>query len=172
MPHTSTNPREIVDQAVRGTYDIPEFQRGFVWSPEKVKNLLDSLCREYPMGSILCWRATDYGSARTTASAEGNRLWIVDGQQRTTALCLLLGKRPYWFPAPNPWNTHFEKCNVKVNLLSVPDDLELSLPNPILNKSPNWVAVRELVNLEQADIPERPSRSSWLLVRRQLTRKT
>lgn len=153
MAHSSTNPRNIVEQAVQGTLDIPEFQRGFVWPPEKVKNLLDSLCRDYPMGSILCWRASEYESARTTSSSEGKRVWIVDGQQRTTALCLLLGKRPYWFPAPELWNTHFQKCDVRVNLLSNPEDLELSLPNPVITKSSQWIPIRSLLNLPETDIP-------------------
>lgn len=153
MPHNTTNPRDIVKQAVGGIYDIPEFQRGFVWSPEKVKNLLDSLCRDYPLGSILCWRAPDYESARTSSSSETGRLWIVDGQQRTTALCLLLGKKPHWFPAPEAWNSHFRKCDVRVNLLSDPEDVELSLVNPIINKQPHWVSVRHIVNLNEQEIP-------------------
>src|SRR5262249_21774271 len=82
-----------------------------------------------------------------------SRLWIVDGQQRTTALCLLLGKRPYWFPAPGPWNTHFAKCDVKVNLLSDPEDIDLSLPNPIINRKPKWLSVPELVQLPETEIP-------------------
>ena len=153
MPHNTTNAREIAKQAVNGTYDIPEFQRGFVWSPEKVKNLLDSLCRDYPLGSILCWRADEYQSARTAASTEGSRVWIVDGQQRTTALCLLLGKRPYWFPAPDPWNSLYKKCDVHVDLHSDPNDIQLSLPNPIIASTVKWVSVRDLLNLTEADIP-------------------
>jgi hypothetical protein len=121
---------EIVDAAVSGRFDIPEFQRGFVWSPEKVKNLLDSLCRDYPLGSILCWRSGEYTSAREVSTTEANRLWIVDGQQRTTATCLILGKKPYWFPSPEPWNTLYRKCDVRVNLLSQDNEIELSLPNP------------------------------------------
>ena len=57
MAHSALKTHEIVDAAVCGRFDIPEFQRGFVWSPEKVKNLLDSLCRDYPLVSILCWRS-------------------------------------------------------------------------------------------------------------------
>lgn len=155
MPHSATNPRNIVEQAVQGTLDIPEFQRGFVWSPEKVKNLLDSLCRDYPMGSILCWRSTGYDSPRFAAGANEGRVWIVDGQQRTTALCLILGRRPYWFPAPGQWNTHFAKCDVRVNLLSAPDDLELSLPNPVISRDSKWVSVRELLNLAEMAIPSK-----------------
>jgi uncharacterized protein with ParB-like and HNH nuclease domain len=33
--------------------DIPEFQREFVWDPEQVKLLAESLHRDYPVGSLL-----------------------------------------------------------------------------------------------------------------------
>jgi uncharacterized protein with ParB-like and HNH nuclease domain len=64
MPFKTLSPRNVVDDAVAGRLDIPEFQRGFVWQPEKVKNLLDSLCRDYPVGAILAWRSRDYQAAR------------------------------------------------------------------------------------------------------------
>jgi hypothetical protein len=153
MAHSALKTHEIVDAAVSGRFDIPEFQRGFVWSPEKVKNLLDSLCRDYPLGSILCWRSGDYTSARMVPAAEANRLWIVDGQQRATAMCLILGKKPYWFPSPEPWNTLYRKCDVRVNLLPEGDEVELSLPNPVIAKSAHWVPVRELLVLSERDKP-------------------
>ncbi len=152
MPHAATNPQELIKRAVSGELDIPEFQRGFVWSPEKVKNLLDSLCRDYPLGAILCWRASTYESARTVSSAGTQRLWVVDGQQRTTALCLLVGKRPYWFPAPESWNRHFAACNIMLDLNSDPDELELSLLNPVIAKQPHWVPVRELLSLSDTEV--------------------
>jgi uncharacterized protein with ParB-like and HNH nuclease domain len=40
---------EIVRQAVNGDVNIPEFQRDFVWDPEKVKRLAESLYRNYPI---------------------------------------------------------------------------------------------------------------------------
>ncbi|MFE1027194.1 DUF262 domain-containing protein [Streptomyces sp. NPDC058818] len=32
---------------------LPKFQRGFVWTPEQVLYLLDSVRRNYPVGSLL-----------------------------------------------------------------------------------------------------------------------
>ena len=73
MAHTAKTAREIVDDAIFGRFDIPEFQRGFVWSPEKVKSLLDSLCRDYPLGSILLWQSPEYTSARGASTTESQR---------------------------------------------------------------------------------------------------
>ena len=153
MSHAAKSVAEIVEDAIAGRFDIPEFQRGFVWSPDKVKNLLDSLCRNYPLGSVLSWQATDYDSQRGAAGTGTQRIWIVDGQQRTTALCLILGKKPYWFPAPEPWNKLFAKTSIHVNLKSDPEDLDLSLPNPIITKQKVWHSVRELLEVTAEAVP-------------------
>src|SRR5688572_23150068 len=87
---------EIVKQAVGKSVDVPEFQRDFVWDPEQAKLLLESLYRDYPVGSFLLWDSSGYQEAKTAQGTQAS-LWIVDGQQRTTALCLLLGHKPYWW---------------------------------------------------------------------------
>ena len=45
--------REIVEKAVTQRWGIPEFQRGFVWTPRKVRDLIESLWRGCPIGSSL-----------------------------------------------------------------------------------------------------------------------
>jgi len=100
---------DLVDQSEGGTLDIPEFQRGFVWSSEKVKNLIDSLHRDYPTGLILLWSRPDYFSPRTAIGTQEPKLWIIDGQQRLTALCLVFGRKPYWWPDSGKWNNFDNK---------------------------------------------------------------
>ncbi len=39
-----------------GEIAIPEIQRPFVWDATKVRNLLDSLYRGYPVGYLIAWR--------------------------------------------------------------------------------------------------------------------
>ena len=39
----------------RGEYVLPAIQREFVWWPEQIERLFDSLMREYPIGSFLFW---------------------------------------------------------------------------------------------------------------------
>lgn len=54
---------EIVRQAVGKNIDIPEFQRDFVWDPDQVKLLAESLYREYPVSSFLLWDSSEYREA-------------------------------------------------------------------------------------------------------------
>ncbi len=79
---------DAVERAAAGKWDVPEFQREFVWNPDQVCALADSLWRDYPIGTLLLWQRQSAGQSP---------LWIADGQQRLTALCLLTGTAPSWF---------------------------------------------------------------------------
>jgi len=36
---------------------LPEMQRKYVWKTTQVRNLIDSIYRDYPSGSILIWES-------------------------------------------------------------------------------------------------------------------
>jgi hypothetical protein len=141
--------REIVNQAVNKKVDIPEFQREFVWGPEQVKKLAESLYHDYPVGSFLLWDSLKYQEAKTAQGTQASS-WIVDGQQRTTALCLLLGQKPYWWNDAEKWNKALERYDVMVNLLPDEGDdcLEFGLPNPIRRDDPRWISIRRVLGIE------------------------
>lgn len=139
---------EIVKQAVEKRLDIPEFQREFVWDPEQTKLLAESLYRDYPVGSFLLWDSSDYVESKLAEGAQAS-LWIVDGQQRTTALCLLLGRKPYWWPNAEDWNKALKRYDVLVKVGGEEgENAEFSLPNPIRRTDPSWVSVRDVVKLK------------------------
>src|ERR1035437_920398 len=35
---------------------LPDLQRDFVWKPDQIRLLMDSIMREYPFGSLLLWQ--------------------------------------------------------------------------------------------------------------------
>ncbi len=82
---------EAVREVASARWDIPEFQRRFVWQPAQVCALADSLWRNYPIGGLLLWNT---GAA--DEAPQGAPTWIADGQQRLTALCLMYGMEPPW----------------------------------------------------------------------------
>ena len=44
-------------RAIEGReYVLPAIQREFVWRPEQIERLFDSLMRGYPIGSFLFWK--------------------------------------------------------------------------------------------------------------------
>src|ERR687887_2871838 len=49
----------LVDMYKRGEMRLPEIQRHYVWRATRVRDLLDSLYRGYPSGSILMWETDE-----------------------------------------------------------------------------------------------------------------
>ncbi len=86
--------RGLIERVLSGTVRIPRFQRGFVWEPENVAFLMDSIYRGYPIGSVLFWRTTEQLTSERNLGPfhlpEPAKKWpidyVLDGQQRLTSL--------------------------------------------------------------------------------------
>jgi hypothetical protein len=143
--------RRLVEKVAIGDLDIPEFQREFVWTKDQVKDLLDSLIRGYPIGSLLIWDLSEYTSGRYIHEPQSRRKeWIVDGQQRIVSLCLLLSRKPYWMDT-NEWNNLLSKYKIKINVLT----LEVALEFPGLKKDPRWVYPQNILSIRSDEELER-----------------
>jgi hypothetical protein len=134
-----------IDDAALGNLNVPEFQRRYVWRPSKVADLVDSLWRGYPVGTLLLWDSA-YDSPRTALGNPARKLWIVDGQQRVTSLAILFGKKPYWWDDIEEWNRLFTKYEILVNFTRAKEEMEFGLTNPVRRKSNEWVSVRTILN--------------------------
>jgi hypothetical protein len=94
-----------------GRLHLPDLQRGFVWSSDRVRALYDSLYRSYPVGALLLWEPKWEGEApfatrpwdicppdevtfRGTPEAPRpvmpGSLFVLDGQQRLTSIFRLV----------------------------------------------------------------------------------
>jgi len=92
--------RELVNKVLRKELTLPEMQRGYVWKATRVRDLLDSLYRGYPSGTVLVWETdediTDHSLA-IQANQEptvNQKLLLLDGQQRVTSLTAILTGQP------------------------------------------------------------------------------
>ncbi|MGH8904307.1 MAG: DUF262 domain-containing protein [Egibacteraceae bacterium] len=90
----------ILESVDLGTIALPEFQRGYVWSREQVRGLMQSLYRRYPVGGLLLWQ-TRVGTTATRgnpAPEGGTVTLLLDGQQRITSLYgIVRGGPPEFF---------------------------------------------------------------------------
>lgn len=89
----------LVDMYKRGELRLPEIQRHYVWRATRVRDLLDSLYRGYPSGSILMWETDEAVPTRDSAiaqntSAFAGRKLLLDGQQRLTSLTAVINGEP------------------------------------------------------------------------------
>ncbi len=81
--------KQLVSDIALGRLALPELQRPFVWKKSKVRDLLDSMYRGFPVGYILLWNtAADVASKQVGVGdrQDAPTRFIVDGQQRLTSL--------------------------------------------------------------------------------------
>ena len=124
MYQTGATIKETIELIQRHEYVLPAIQREFVWKPEQIQRLFDSLMQGYPFGTFLLWLVEAENSheykfydfvreyherdnphcpplprrnARVTA--------VLDGQQRLTALNIgLCGSMAV--KQPNKWRNN------------------------------------------------------------------
>lgn len=90
----------VLDKIDSGTIALPEFQRSYVWSRRQVRDLVESLYRGFPVGSLLLWEtATESADARGEGQLQRGYVWLLlDGQQRMSSLYgLIRGSPPPFF---------------------------------------------------------------------------
>jgi hypothetical protein len=94
-----------------GRLHLPDLQRGFVWSADRVRALHDSLYRSYPVGALLLWEPqwegeapfstrpwdicppdeiTSRGTPEPPRPVLPGSLFVLDGQQRLTSIFRLV----------------------------------------------------------------------------------
>ncbi|GGL93009.1 hypothetical protein GCM10010840_33870 [Deinococcus aerolatus] len=111
-----------------GEIAIPEIQRPFVWDATKVRNLLDSLYRGYPVGYLIAWKNPDV-KLKNGRTSEGKRI-LIDGQQRVTALMAsLLGQ--------SVLTKDYQ--SVKLRIAFHPLEEKFEVTNPAIQKDPAWL---------------------------------
>lgn len=87
--------QNLVDSVESGVIQLPDLQRPFVWPKTKVRDLLDSMYRGYPVGELMFWNVAADAETRAIAG-ETSKIashQIVDGQQRLTSLYAVLKGR-------------------------------------------------------------------------------
>lgn len=92
---------QILDKIDENQLFIPAFQREFVWKRDNVKNLVDSLIKDYPIGTMLTWETNNPPELKGDWKydhRQGSVKILLDGQQRITSLYLLVrGKIPPYY---------------------------------------------------------------------------
>jgi hypothetical protein len=106
---------DLVALVARGGMRVPSFQRGLKWKAEDVVALFDSIYRGYPVGSILLRKGKadaarlQVGPISIDAPEMEAALWVVDGQQRLTALTVGLARSaPVPTTQQDPWVVYFD----------------------------------------------------------------
>ncbi|MEF3112452.1 GmrSD restriction endonuclease domain-containing protein [Streptomyces chrestomyceticus] len=137
---------QLAQRVLTGDILLPKFQRDFVWPREKVLDLLDSIARNYPIGSILLWQSRqELASERTIGGlAIADRKpdypvnYLLDGQQRLSTVCGAL----HWKPNGDPdsiWNIAFDiQTGEFIHLHTLDDPPLTQIPMRLLSDPANF----------------------------------
>lgn len=86
--------RQLLTRVAEGEIRIPAFQREFVWEPDRVQFLMDSIYKSFPIGTLLFWRTReklqsdrDLGPYVLPQPKDQYPIdYVLDGQQRLTSI--------------------------------------------------------------------------------------
>ena len=121
---------------------VPAFQREYVWRRKDAKNLISSLIKDYPTGTMLTWETNNppelKGDYKYTSSQGAVKL-ILDGQQRITTLYILMtGNIPPYYKEEEI------KYDIKPLYVNV-ETLELEYyKKQMMETNPLWVHITDI----------------------------
>ena len=107
---------------------IPEIQRPFVWKSTKVRDLMDSLYRGYPVGYLITWQNPDV--RLKDGSKSGGKTILIDGQQRVTALKAALDGREVV-------NNSYEDVRITIAFHPLTERFETA--TPAIRRNKEWI---------------------------------
>lgn len=146
----------ILDDVKSGKISVPEFQRDFVWSTKQIIDLFDSILKGYPIGSLILWKPeslsfsclNNLGGLDIQLSEEPDRLYVLDGRQRLTALLSSL----------YPGGEYYDRICIDLNemqILNIPQGRSHKLNILGLGKAFDTYSLVEYIdNVRQSNLTE------------------
>ncbi|MDN8617289.1 GmrSD restriction endonuclease domain-containing protein [Variovorax ginsengisoli] len=108
---------------------IPELQRPFVWDSVKVRDLMDSLYKGYPVGYLITWQSV--GAKLKGGQIAAHQQILIDGQQRITALrAAVAGLKVI--------NKRYKPVRITISFNPITE--EFATLTPVIERSPQWIA--------------------------------
>jgi len=157
--------KEAIASIEDGDYVLPSIQREFVWEPDQMETLFDSLMRDYPISTFLFWKVKaenvkkfqfysflcDYherdAKHNHPATLSGNKdvIGVLDGQQRLTSLYVSLrGSYASRLSYHRVSSDHaYPKKKLHLNLLRKSQEMEMEYDFKFLTKEEGEVRNRE-----------------------------
>jgi len=155
---------DVVKSIRNDEFRLPSIQRSFVWEPERICKLMDSVMNDYPIGSFLIWAPPSTMKIRTRKfiqeyktgmrliseedTTQTSRYLVLDGQQRLQSMYMgFFGK--------------YDGNCLHFKLDSNPGEEENDLRYQFrfmsadeASKDPHWARMEEVVKLNIEDIPD------------------
>lgn len=124
----------LVKNIDRGDVALPDIQRPFVWPNRKVRDLLDSMLKGFPVGYLLFWATGAEVGARAIGVDDKDetvpRWLIVDGQQRLTSLYSVFTGHPV---------VREDYSEARIRIAFRPQDARFEVTDAAIEKDPEFL---------------------------------
>lgn len=170
---------EVINNIHLKKYLLPSIQREFVWNPNQITKLFDSLMRDYPINSFLFWKVSkenlnefrfyeflkDYHQRKKRHNEKANLngsediIAVLDGQQRLTSLYIGLKGSYAYKLSYKRWDNEkaYPVRRLYLNLLSSSKDPECEYEFEFLTDSEveendsehHWFPVGKILDLKE-----------------------
>jgi hypothetical protein len=128
--HGTVPTSTLVDHLIKERIQIPELQREFVWSDEKVRQLAESILKGYPIGMLTFFNMHDVS-------------YVLDGQQRLLSLALI----------KNGGVTLRDGRHKTINLWFNVTNGSIKATRAVRNPGIEWVSVSHVLKMKKQDVP-------------------
>lgn len=125
MGYVNFTIKNLIKKIDNNEYVLPALQREFVWKPEQIERLFDSIMKGYPIGSFLFWNVQNENinkyefynilkeyhqrdarhNTKINISHKDSVTAILDGQQRITSIYIAL-KGTYSYKIKGAWKNN------------------------------------------------------------------
>ena len=136
---------DLLSDVKNGRIGLPDLQRPFVWKDNKVRELLDSMMKGYPIGYIMLWSSPD-DYENTGHIGKNEKVYkrpddlVIDGQQRLTALLAAM----YGVTIKDQ---NYEERKIKISFN--PLTCEFAVWTQAYERNPEWIS--EICSVFAAD---------------------
>lgn len=120
---------QLLEDVRREQIAIPELQRPFVWTSSKVRDLMDSLYKGYPVGYLITWQSI--GAKLKGGQVAAHQQILIDGQQRITALrAAVAGLKVV--------DNRYREVRIVVAFNPITE--EFATLTPVIRNDPKWIS--------------------------------
>lgn len=126
--------QNLVSSVESGALRLPDLQRPFVWEKVKVRDLVDSIYRGFPVGELMFWNVPgdiETKAIGTQKKTQSSKAQIVDGQQRLTSLYVIVTGHPVV-------DEDYRRDRIRIAFNPFTERFEVA--GAALEKSPEWIA--------------------------------
>ena len=127
---------DLLTDVQNGRIGLPDLQRPFVWKDNKVRQLLDSMLKGFPIGFIMLWESpSDFENISQIGTNDkaytAPRDLVIDGQQRLTALIASI-------KGVKIRDVDYKERYIKIAFH--PLKCEFEVWTPAFERSPEWIS--------------------------------